>query len=446
MYDSISFCFRRHTIRKNSWLTINFLKKYYSYLYKGSLILVVLALSLGSASAQSNILEMVSTAERSDGKGFVLRYHLQQYVDSFKVFQPTTDLIQMTLYADNIDTTGVKYYKGADVFDDISFYTLPFGIGVDLYLKEDSYFTADAYPDGNSEDLLLGLTETTKNELEFLTDGIDPVIWSSFSVSEESLLVGGSTPVENASLGDETYNIVRDKLKFDVVVIDPGHGGHDVGAIGYKNTYEKDVALDIAKKVGGYINEYLPEVKVVYTREKDTFIELEERGTIANQAEGDLFVSIHCNKHSTRQAYGSEVYFLGLTKSEAALEVMKRENSVINLERGDKKKELTEEDLVIYELANSGYMATSEKIAGMLEYQLDERAKRRSRGVKQAPFIVLFHASMPAILVETGFISNPSEHRYLTSDYGQSIIASAIFRAIRDYKDEYEKSQNYNTN
>lgn len=126
---------------------------------------------------------------------------------------------------------------------------------------------------------------------------------------------------------------------------------------------------------------------------------------------------------------------------------MKKENSVIRFEEGpDRSEELTEEDLLIYELANSAYMATSEKLAGMLEHQFDHRAKRHSRGVKQAGFIVLFHASMPALLVETGFISNPSEQRYLTSDYGQSIIASAIFRAIRNYKLEYEKSQNFKTN
>jgi N-acetylmuramoyl-L-alanine amidase len=387
----------------------------------------------------------VSTAERSDGKGYVVRFHLEEEVDSFKVIQPKTDLIQMTLYGDQISNSDIHYDTTSVVYDEIGFYELPFGVGVDLYIPNEQYFIADAYHDSGSEDLLLGLTYSNKQEVQYLAQEAKPIMWSKFLVSKDSMLVGG------ASLGslavDSDYQQLKDKIKFDVVVIDPGHGGHDPGAIGYKGTREKDVVLDISKKLGGYINEYLPEVKVVYTRDDDTFVGLEERGHIANKAEGDLFVSIHCNVFNNRNTRGTEVYFLGLHRSQAAFEVMKKENSVIRFEEGpNKSEELTEEDLLIYELANSGYMATSEKLAGMMEHQFDERAQRHSRGVKQAGFIVLFHASMPAILVETGFISNPSEQRYLTSDYGQSIIASALFRAIRNYKLEYEKSQNFKTN
>ncbi|NGP88187.1 N-acetylmuramoyl-L-alanine amidase [Aliifodinibius halophilus] len=264
-------------------------------------------------------------------------------------------------------------------------------------------------------------------------------------MNAESLLVE-DTEISSAELPkDSNYSKFKDKLKFDVVVIDPGHGGHDPGSIGYRNVKEKDIVLDIAKKVGDYIKEYLPDVKVVYTRDDDTFVGLQERGSIANKAEGDLFVSLHCNSFSSRQPHGTEVYFLGLEKSETALEVMKRENRLVRADNDTEQKELTQEELLIYELANSGYIASSERIAGMLEHQLDDRAQRRSRGVKQARFVVLYHASMPAVLVESGFISNPSEARYLTSDYGQSIIASAIFRSIRNYKKKYEKSQHFNT-
>ncbi|MDX1639667.1 MAG: N-acetylmuramoyl-L-alanine amidase [Balneolaceae bacterium] len=392
----------------------------------------------------TNILERVSTAERSDGKGYVVRFHLEQKIDSFKVIQPETNLIQMTLYGEQVNSSGIAYDTTTAVYDEIGFYDLPFGVGVDLYIPEDTHFLGDAYHDGQSEDLLLGLTYSKPDEIQYLTEDLDPVIWSKFTISRDSLLAStapGSLTVDN------DYQLLKDKIKFDVVVIDPGHGGHDPGAIGYRGTKEKDVVLDVARKVGGYIEEYMPEVEVVYTRKDDSFVGLEERGQIANKAEGDLFVSIHCNVFSNRNAKGTEVYFLGLHRSQAAFEVMKKENSVIRFEEGpNKSEELTEEDLLIYELANSGYMATSEKLAGMLEHQFDERAQRRSRGVKQAGFIVLYHASMPAILVETGFISNPSEQRYLTSDYGQSIIASAIFRAIRNYKLEYEKSQNFKTN
>jgi len=400
---------------------------------------------VATLQGQDNTLSRVSTAERSDGKGYVIRFHLSQSVDSFKVTQPDVDLIQMTLYGESLDTTGVDYTNSSPAYDEIGFYNLPFGIGVDVYMTEGTYYLADAYKDKGSDDMLLALTETDREDVNFLTDGIEPVIWSRFTVSEESLLVGDAD-APDAALGDSSYRFVKDKMKFDVVVIDPGHGGHDPGTIGYRGTKEKDVVMDIAKKLGDYINEYLPDVKVVFTREQDEFVGLEERGQIANRAEGDLFVSIHCNGLRDRSARGTEVYFLGLHRSEEAFEVMKKENSVLRFEEDSSRtQELTEEDLLIYELANSGYIATSEKLAGMMEYQFDDRAQRHSRGVKQAGFIVLFHASMPAILVETGFLTNPGEQRYLTSSYGQSIIASAIFRAIRNYKLEYEKSQNFNT-
>lgn len=399
-----------------------------------------------SLKAQDNSLQRVSSAERSDGKGHVIRFHLEEAVDSFRVYQPSTDLIQMTLHGNRLDTAQITLPEKDNIpFDEISFYDIPSGIGVDIYVSENNFFEAHAYHDGNSEDLLLGLTYTDKSDLEYLTKDAEPVIWSSFTVNEESLLVGDSELGIDLNLMDNDYEQTKSQMKFDVVVIDPGHGGHDPGSIGYKNVKEKDIVLAIAKKVGGYINEYLPDVKVVYTREDDRFIELEERGSIANRAQGDLFVSIHCNSNHSRQPYGTDVFFLGLERSQTALEIMKRENTVIRQGNGNEQKELSPEDLLIYELQNSGYIATSERVAGMIEYQLDERAQRRSRGVKQARFVVLYHASMPAVLVETGFISNPSEARYLTSDYGQSIIASAIFRAIRNYKEDYEKSQHLNT-
>lgn len=397
-----------------------------------------------SLKAQKNPLKSVTAAKRSDGKGQVVRFRLSQPVDSFRVYQPDVDLIQMTLYGQHVDTTGIWLPDSSSAFDEISFYEVPDGIGVDIYIPKDKYYKASAYPDANSDDLLLGLTKTDKTELEYVTKDLDPIIWSRYTVSPESVLVGDRDANDTLQNPGSSYNEVKNKMKFDVVVLDPGHGGHDPGAIGYKNVREKNVVLQIAKKVGGYIHKYMPGVKVVYTRKKDKFIPLEERGSIANRNEGDLFVSLHCNSSRSRQPYGTEVYFLGLERSKTALEVMKRENKVVRSGNEVEQKKLSQEELLVYELANSGYIANSERIAGMMEHQLDDRAQRRSRGVKQARFVVLYHASMPAVLVETGFITNPSEERYLTSDYGQSIIASAIFRAIRNYKEDYEKSQHVN--
>jgi len=390
--------------------------------------------------AQQNSLKKVSTAQRSDGLGHVMRFHMTQPVDSFEVYQPSADLIQMTLYSGKLDTANIAIPEKSSVFDEISFYDIPAGIGVDIYITENKFYDGKAYPDGQSDDLLLGLTKTDETELQYLTKDLEPIIWSSFTISEENLLLGDSEP-NDSTISNAEYKLAKDKMKFDVVVLDPGHGGHDPGSIGYRNVKEKNIVLDISKKVGEYIKKYMPGVKVVYTRDDDTFIELQERGSIANRHEGDLFVSIHCNSHSSRQPYGTELYFLGLERTETALEVMKRENQVVRANEDTEQKELSQEELLVYELANSGYIATSERIAGMMEYQLDERAQRRSRGVKQGRFVVLYHASMPAVLVETGFISNPGEARYLTSERGQSYIASAIFRAIRNYKEDYDKSQ-----
>lgn len=372
-------------------------------------------------------------SERSDGKGYVTRFHLIQPVDSFDVYQPNIDLVQMTLYGNQLDTTNVTLPNTSAAFDEISFYDIPNGIGVDVYIKEGQFYNGKAYHDANSDDLLLGLTKTDRTELQHITKDMEPIIWSSLSITEEELLT--EQQAGTLGVGNSDYQNAKEKYKFDTIVIDAGHGGHDPGSIGYRNVKEKEIVLDIAKKLGGYINEYLPDVKVVYTREDDTFLELEERGSIANEAEGDLFVSIHCNSHSSRQPYGTEVFFLGLERSNTALEVMKRENRVVRANNETEQKELSQEELLVYELANSAYIANSERLAGMMEYQFDERAQRYSRGVKQGRFVVLYHASMPAVLVETGFISNPSEARYLTSEQGQAYIASAIFRAIRNYKE-----------
>ncbi len=231
------------------------------------------------------------------------------------------------------------------------------------------------------------------------------------------------------------------------MVIDPGHGGKDPGTLGINNLKEKDIVLDVALKVGEYLNEYIPDLTVVYTRTDDRFLGLAERGRLANEMGGDLFISIHANSfaHSSRSRQqrpnGAEIFFLGVARSQAAVEVMKRENSVLRFE--EDTRELTEQDLLIYELTNAGNMQISEQLAEKMERQFRERAQRRSRGVKQAGFQVLYEASMPAVLIELGFLSNPAEARYLSTEYGQSIMASAIFRAIRDFKERVDQANEH---
>jgi N-acetylmuramoyl-L-alanine amidase len=401
--------------------------------------LLIYSISATPAFAQSE-LQRISAAERSDGLGFVVRYHLTEPVDSFKVVQPASDLIQMKLYTENPDTSGIRLTEPSKTIKKVHLYMLPNGYGVDVELGGDQFYKASAYPDRNEYDLLLALTESSPAEMAQLTSGVEPIYWSQFKMEMEK--IESETEVVLRELFDDDYNQLHQNQNFDTVVIDAGHGGKDPGTIGYNGLKEKDVALAIALKLGSYIEEYLPDVNVVYTRKDDRFLELEERGSIANRARGDLFVSIHANAFRNPNARGSEVYILGLARTQSALEVMKRENSVVRLENGDGIDELTEEDLLVYELANAGNIRISERIAEKVEHQFRERARRHSRGVKQAQFVVLYHASMPALLVEAGFITNPNEAQFLASDHGQSIVASAIFSAIRDYKEEYERSRN----
>jgi N-acetylmuramoyl-L-alanine amidase len=389
-----------------------------------------------------NSLSRVSTAARSDGQGYVVRFHLSQKADSFQVYQPEPHLVQFALFGPEMNPDNIRITTDSPAFSDVTFDKIPNGLGVNVSLRKEEFLSSSAYRDGQSDDILLGLTSTEQQTLADRTGELEPVSWSQ---NEAPAFLAAEEQDTNSRSQNTSYNNVRDKMKFDVVVLDPGHGGHDTGAMGHGGIREKDIVLDISKKVGKYIEDNMPGVKVVYTRNDDSFIELEERGSIANRHEGDLFVSIHCNAARSRQAHGSEVYFLGLERSKTALEVMKRENKVVRANDDVEQKKLSQEELLIYELANSGYISTSESIAGMLEHQFDDRAQRRSRGVKQARFVVLYHASMPAVLVETGFISNPDEGRYLTTEHGQNIMASAIFRAIRDYKEKSEKTQHVKT-
>ena len=228
----------------------------------------------------------------------------------------------------------------------------------------------------------------------------------------------------------------------DTIVIDAGHGGKDPGAVGKKGK-EKDIALKVALKLGGYIEKNIPGVKVVYTRKDDRFIELYDRAEIANKNKADLFISIHVNASTSAAPYGTETYVMGLHKTEGNLDVAKRENSVIlldqnNAERYEGFDPGSPESYILFSLSQNAYLESSLSFADKIEKQFKNRAGRRSLGVKQAGFWVLWKTSMPAVLVETGFISNPKEEEFLLSDNGQDLLASGIYRAFKEYKAQQE--------
>ena len=228
------------------------------------------------------------------------------------------------------------------------------------------------------------------------------------------------------------------------VVIDAGHGGHDPGNLGTRSldSFEKDVALGVAVRIGDYIKANYSDIKVIYTRKSDKFIELHERAAIANRANADCFISVHCNS-AAPAAVGTETYAMGTHKTESNLAVAKRENASIMLENDytenyDGFDPKSEEAHIMFSMFQNAYMGQSLLLAQKVEKQMAITAKRKSRGVRQAGFLVLYRTTMPAILVETGFLTNSTEEKYLHSDNGQDNIALSVFRAFRDYKEEIE--------
>ena len=228
-----------------------------------------------------------------------------------------------------------------------------------------------------------------------------------------------------------------------VVVLDAGHGGKDPGrptSYGYK---EKDIVLDIVLKVGNLL-ETIDDIKVIYTRKSDMFLELRERANIANKADADLFVSIHCNAHNS-QAHGTETYVLGLHRNESNFKVAQKENEVIFLEDDyDQNYEgfnpSSPESFIGLTLLQEDYLDQSILLASNIQKNFTKKLKRKNRGVKQAGFWVLHNTYMPSVLVETGFITNKSEGDYLNSVKGKKEVSKSIFEAIIDYKSSLNRN------
>lgn len=230
--------------------------------------------------------------------------------------------------------------------------------------------------------------------------------------------------------------------KIQTIVIDPGHGGKDTGALG-KLTTEKSINLAVALKLGEYIEENLPDVKVIYTRKTDKFVELSERASIANSNDADVFISIHCNSsENSISAHGAETYIMGESKNEKNLNIAKKENASILLEEStdayDNFDPNSTEAYIIFSLNQSLYQTQSLKLADKVQKQFANKVGRNNRGVQQAGFLVLWKTSMPSILVELGFISNMKEEQFLRSEKGQRQMALAMYRAFEEYKREFE--------
>lgn len=238
-----------------------------------------------------------------------------------------------------------------------------------------------------------------------------------------------------------TTNVCGQK-KF-TLVIDAGHGGKDPGAVG-SFSQEKDINLDVALKLGEKIQENNPDVNILYTRKTDIYLTVAERPKFANDVHADLFISIHANASTNPNAYGAETFTLGVAKTKENLEVAMLENSVILLEddykqnyQGFDPKSI--ESYIMFEFMQDKYMEHSIQLASLVQKQFSTICGRRNLGVKQAGFLVLKNTAMPSILVETGFMSNKEEEKYLNSKTGKEQLATAIYTAFNSFKHEFDK-------
>lgn len=276
-------------------------------------------------------------------------------------------------------------------------------------------------------------------QIEFLLNDGYSTHESTKDVDSDDIIVTIHNKV--FSTFEESISRAVSEWNFDAVVIDAGHGGKDPGAIGTNSVREKVINLKIALKLGGMIKEQMPDVNVIYTRDDDTFVELYKRGKIANENNGKLFISIHCNSMGKKKSgtRGFEVYLLRPGKTQQAIEIAEFENSVISYEDNpDRYQKLTDENFILVTMAHSAYMRYSEKFSDLLNRNWSNVVTGiPSRGVKQAGFYVLVGASMPGVLIETGFLSNSKDEEYLNSERGQKDIANAILKSIKEYRGYY---------
>jgi N-acetylmuramoyl-L-alanine amidase len=222
-------------------------------------------------------------------------------------------------------------------------------------------------------------------------------------------------------------------LKISRIVIDPGHGGHDTGTIGPRGLMEKDLCLDVALRLGRLIEQKLPGAEVVFTRKDDTFIPLEDRPAIANEAKADLFISIHANSSRDPAARGIETYYLNFATSPESMEVAARENA-------NSQESLHDLQDLIKKIARNEKIEESKELAGDIQETLAQRLqvvshRERNRGVKKAPFVVLIGANMPSVLSEISFVSNPNDERLLRKPDQRQRIADGLYRGIATYLD-----------
>jgi N-acetylmuramoyl-L-alanine amidase len=331
--------------------------------------------------------------------------------------------LYLTVEGAKVDTVALKNAKTGGAIKEIRVFPYPTGVQLTFRVAPD-VVSSDVSVDSSSNNLLVALRTESKTEQKDLE-----------RKKKDLLEKRNKDLIEN-----------RSRFKLDVIVLDAGHGGKDPGTIGVTKVYEKNVALGVTLKLGALIEKNLKGVRVVYTRKTDKFVELYRRSKIANEDSGKIFISIHCNSMPKKpsRANGFEIYLLRPEKTERAIEIASVENAVIKLEENYEQRyakvRLTAEDFILVTMAQSAYVKYSEKFAEVASESMAASLKIKNSGVKQAGFLVLVGASMPNVLVETGYLSNKKEEKFLASKSGQLKIAEALFKAIKEFKMVYERT------
>ena len=415
-------------------------------------VAILIGVAPATAGASDINVERISFDRSRDGRTLVARVHTSGPVRAYTMDQDGADL-EVVLYRARLDPHMER--EGAQ--GPIRAYRVEAGDDrVTLRFQVDPAVNARVYPDRDSDDLLLSFSDEPRDR---------PVAWGGVPLRTQSI---GAPPAEDrVAERDQTARPRRRPIttqpeparievapapptvsavpvsdasaahwQLDTIILDAGHGGQDHGAVG-NGTSDKEVAFSVIQRLGPMLERELG-LNVVYTRTDDSFVELRERGRIANRAGGKLFISVHGNAGPS-SAYGTETFFLAPRGQGNARSVMERENSVIELESDPELyADFHDEGNILQSLAMSAYQEESQHLARLIEGEF-RAAGRHSRGVKQNNFIVLWAASMPAVLVEVGFVTNRDEARYLTSAEGEEETARAIFNAVKRYKESYER-------
>jgi N-acetylmuramoyl-L-alanine amidase len=348
--------------------------------------------------------------------GYLLTVKASRKLEDFDAFL-NNGWLYVTVANATADTVAFNLFKSNEVIRRVLVFPSPTSVQLTFQVSP-SVEQVDPMIDTQSNDLLLSLRTRTAVEK--------------------------SEPPQNPNQNEsQKPRTVHNRTRLDVIVIDAGHGGKDPGTIGVGGTREKDVALGVALKLGRLLEQKMEDVKVIYTRKSDTFVELYRRAQMANEANGKLFISIHCNSTERKpsSANGFEIYLLRPGKTDNAIRIAEQENQAIKFEQDQKRyQQLTEEYFILLTMRQSAYVRFSEEFAEKASEAMANMLKIQNSGVKQAGFYVLVGASMPNVLVETGYLSNRKEERVLKSADGQKKIAEALFEAVVQYKKKYEEA------